>query len=538
MRKQAPAHSIGSQQEECRLQPSTEVVAFGPRRLRGGRLLVMLTLCLAFCQKGPIPSAWATSDDAASAPQQVDAAPQTPDAAAEGADQSTPAAPEDEPHAPAVTLEVSDQQTGMHLAPRAGTRTLTVAVSYEGLTPGLPYTLVLGLHARNADGSDAGHLCNPAGEPLVTVEPLLAEAAQGKLERTLSFDADTLETPAVMVFADLMEGDAVVARSDDPQDARRTVAYPQLTATLVDEATSSHLSQASASTTLIETVIYQGLEPQQTYTCTSSLYRADALGKEGDGAEPLAHATASFVPTAAEGTVALTFTLDTTKLIGADLGTRLEVSFLREEGHDPLTVATCEASAANPPLRIMQLTGQLSNRTDGSCSISPTTTADLVDSVHYRGLVPGTAYELVATLHALDALGNDNGPLTDAHGTPITVRRSFTAPAAEGSEELSFSFDASALSASKLMCVEELYENSLLVATHLPGGTGHEPSCITVEEAGAAAYLTHEGQAFPPFASLAVGATVLGGTSTAVLLRRRHLHLPYAQRRRRRHYVA
>ena len=435
---------------------------------------------------------------------------------------------------PLIILQTCDKESGQQIAPRQGERTVSCTVSYAGLTPATSYDLTVGLHALPAQGSEAPFVQDAHNEPIRLSQTFQAQATEGTLSCELAFDTARLNTDGVVVFGELREQGNLIASCTGPEDPLRSVWYPQLTTALVDGTTSAHLSQASPTATLVDTIMYQGLLPTHTYTCTAQLYPKDASNSDGTTeAEPLAQAEAIFTPTAAQGSVTLSFPLDTTHLVGTSVVTCEQVYLTDEEQQEKVLVAE-RASDATQTVRFIQIDTQLSERSEGSQTIAAGM-AELVDTVRYQGLTPGTTYELVGVIHRQDTLGADGGVVNDASGNPLEVRHTFTPQSANGTEQLAFSLDASPLTGSHLVCFVELYESSLLIASHTATDGPAQTVTVATEGEGGKA---QAGELPHPLAAVATSVTLLGGTSAGIVAHRRRMRLPYAQRRRRRHYQA
>ena len=77
----------------------------------------------------------------------------------------------------------------------------------------------------------------------------------------------------------------------------------------------------------------------------------------------------------------------------------------------------------------------------------------IIDTVTYTGLRKGASYKLTGTL-----MDKETGrAVLDKDGNPVTAEKSFVPETAEGSAEVEFCFDASALKGTDIVVFEELY---------------------------------------------------------------------------------
>ena len=85
----------------------------------------------------------------------------------------------------------------------------------------------------------------------------------------------------------------------------------------------------------------------------------------------------------------------------------------------------------------------------------------IVDAVSYSGLIVGQEYTLKGIL-----MLKDTGEPLEVHGQQITAEKSFKPEEPEGTVELEFTFDSSALEGSEVVVFEHLYVQGTEVAAH------------------------------------------------------------------------
>ena len=146
---------------------------------------------------------------------------------------------------------------------------------------------------------------------------------------------------------------------------------------------------------------------------------------------------------------------------------------------------------------------------DGDQEVGASASAGIVDTVEYSGLVPGLEYEVTGTL-----VDRETGePVTGADGTKVEASATFTPEATEGTVEVTFAFDASALAGREVVAFETVTHEGRVVATH--ADISDEGQTVSVTEvpattspAAAGGTLPQTGEAASPFLPL-VGAGVL-----------------------------
>ena len=227
----------------------------------------------------------------------------------------------------------------------------------------------------------------------------------------------------------------------------------------------SAVVRADGTVTLIDTVDYRGLTPGESYVMRGELHTRGVEGDDqgvlvGSDGEPVAAET-SFVPSAAEGTVAVTFEFDATGLEGSTV-----VAFEECVEGDQVVARHEDISCEGQTVRFAGIATTATDASDGDHIVAPDAHATIVDTVSYQGLVPGQAYTLSGTLHVRGTDGSDKGPLKGADGNEVTATTEFTPDKPCGTVDVAFEIDASELEDTSLVAFERLSSQGELSATH------------------------------------------------------------------------
>ena len=159
-------------------------------------------------------------------------------------------------------------------------------------------------------------------------------------------------------------------------------------------------------------------------------------------------------------------------------GGKSMVAFERLFGAEGDVIAAHEdMDDANQTVTVASIGTVLVDAADGDHAISPGE-VKLVDTVEYRGLVPGGSYRLEGTL--VDKATGD--PVKDASGKEVTASAEFEAGGASGKAEVTFEFDASKLAGgTSAVAFERLYgAEGNLVASH--EDVGDADQTVSVEK--------------------------------------------------------
>lgn len=240
---------------------------------------------------------------------------------------------------------------------------------------------------------------------------------------------------------------------------------PVIGTTAQDGHTKGHTG-TSAKTTIVDTVAYKDLVPGMTYTVQGQLMDQATGNKYLSGGKEVTAST-SFRAEKAEGSVPLTFTLDATGLGDHSLvvyETLLNQAGTKEAEHK---IIRDEGQTVRFPLIRTRADRQKDGKTEKNIEKEKDTeaengTAVITDTVTYSNLVSGEKYTVRGKL-----MNKDTGKaLTDASGHEFTAEAVFTPKEADGSVELTYKVPADLLKGKTLVVFENLYTNSVKVASH------------------------------------------------------------------------
>ena len=344
---------------------------------------------------------------------------------------------------------------GEHVAEPAGEVTLVDTVTYKNLKVGQTYKL-------------SGVLMDKStGEPLLVGEDqaqVTAEieftptSAQGTMELTYTFDASALAGKAVVVFEDLYQGDSLVASHADLEDEGQTVVFgkPSIgtTATFNGEKT----AQPAKQITITDTVEYSRLTAGQEYTLKGVLMDK-STGEPLLVGEEQVTSEATFTPAEPNGTVDVLFTFDATELEGTSVVVfetlfqgETEISSHEDMEDEGQTITFTEQPRIGTTATV-----------DGQHTAEPTGEITIVDVVAYSGLTPGETYKMSGVL--MDKATGEP-LLVGEEQAQVTAEVEFTPESADGTVELTYTLDASALAGTTIVVFETLYQADVEIAAH------------------------------------------------------------------------
>ena len=358
---------------------------------------------------------------------------------------------------------------GEHVVEPAEEITLVDTVTYKNLKMGQTYKL-------------SGILMDKeTGEPLlVNEQPVTAEleftpiSSEGSVELAYTFDGSALAGKSVVVFEDLYQDENVVASHADINDEGQTVTFGQpeigTTATIDGEKT----AQPSEQVTITDTVEYSSLTVGQEYTLKGVLMDK-STGEPLQVNDQQVTSEATFIPAESNGTVDVLFTFDATGLERKSLVV-FETLFQGETeivGHEDIEDEGQTVNFVEEPKIGTTAT------VDGQHTAEPTGEIAIVDVVEYTGLTPDGTYTISGVL--MDKATGEP-LLVGEEQAQVTAEVEFTPESADGTVELTYTLDASALAGTTIVVFETLYSDGVEIAAHTD--INDEAQTITIEPRG------------------------------------------------------
>lgn len=356
-----------------------------------------------------------------------------------------------------IGTTATDGTDGGHKLLASNQAEIVDTVSYKGLKKGTEYELKGAL--MDAENGEA--LKDTFGKEITATAKFTPKASSGKQKVKFKFDATLLGGHKAVVFERLYLDGKVQATHEDPEDEDQTVEFlpVEIGTTATDAADGDKTIGVGKAVTIEDEVSHKNLATGREYTVTGTLMDSaagEAL-KDADGNAVTASTT--FEPEETEGKVKVTFSVDTSTLSNKKLVVfeKLEADGNVIARHEDLTDEGQTVEVIPPEIKTSAADGA-----DGDKEVTVDGKAAIVDTVKYTGLVPGTEYELQGTL--MDA--ETGGALKGADGGDITASAKFTPQAQDGTQDVTFTFDASELGGAKTVVFEKLFVDGTLIGSH------------------------------------------------------------------------
>ena len=352
---------------------------------------------------------------------------------------------------PVITTQASDAKTQYQIIKPSADTDIIDKVTITDTMAGRDYTITGTLMDK-----DTGEAVMVNGNPVTASQTFTSDGTKKVLDMHFNFDSSALGGKTVVVCEKLTYGDYVAATEEDMENKDQTIYFPEIHTTATDSETADHLTLADSRAVITDTVTYTNLLKGETYTLSGVLMDKET-GKEllVDG-EPVTQEMA-FTAGRASGTKKLKFEFDTTGLAGK--------SFVVYETLTLEDVEVAEHKDINDEGQTIHIPAAQTTATDDSSKINVSEAkkeVSVTDTVAYRNLVPGKEYTVRGT-----AVDKETGePLTDADGNELVSTAKFTAASADGSVDVKFTFDGTAMAGCSVVFFENVYYTDKLIAVH------------------------------------------------------------------------
>lgn len=356
-----------------------------------------------------------------------------------------------------IGTTATDGADGDHKLLASNQAEIIDSVSYKGLKKGTEYEL----QGILMDAETGEALKGIDGKDITATAKFTPKASSGKQKVKFKFDATLLGGHKAVVFERLYLDGKIQASHEDPEDEDQTVEFlpVEIGTTATDAADGDKSIGVGKAVTVEDEVSYKNLATGREYTVTGTLMDSATGEPIKDAEGNTVTASTTFEPEANEGKVKVTFSVDTSTLSNKKLVVfeRLEADGNVIASHEDLTDEGQTVEVIPPEIKTSAVDGS-----DGDKEVTADGKATVVDTVKYAGLVPGTEYELQGTL-----MDSETGEaLKGADGKDITASAKFTPQAKDGTQDVTFTFDASALGGAKTVVFEKLFVDGTLIGSH------------------------------------------------------------------------
>ena len=354
-------------------------------------------------------------------------------------------------HYPEIHTTATDAATKTHTAAPDVKTTITDKVDYKNLVAGNSYEIKGVL----MDKTTGKALLDKDKKEITATKKFTAEKPDGTVELAFTFDSSLLTGKSVVVFEDLYNENVKVASHTNIKDEGQTVNFPEIHTTATDKATKSHTGVVDEKTTIIDKVDYSNLTVGEKYKVSGVLMNQETgeklLDKDGNAIT----SEKEFTAESQNGSINIEFTFDSSLLAGK---TTVVFEDLFNEKIKVASHADIKDEGQSVHFPEIHTTATI----DSAKSITEKGSVILKDVVDYKNLIAGEKYKVKGVL-----MNQETGEkFLDKDGNEITGYAEFTAEKADGSVDVTFTFDSSLLAGNTIVVFENLYENGIKVIGH------------------------------------------------------------------------
>ena len=354
-------------------------------------------------------------------------------------------------HFPELHTTATDAATKTHTAAPDVKTTITDKVDYKNLVAGNSYEIKGVL----MDKTTGKALLDKDKKEITATKKFTAEKPDGTVELAFTFDSSLLTGKSVVVFEDLYNENVKVASHTNIKDEGQTVNFPEIHTTATDKTTGTHTGVVDEKTTITDKVDYSNLTVGEKYKVSGVLMNKETgeklLDKDGNAIT----SEKEFTAESQNGSINIEFTFDSSLLAGK---TTVVFEDLFNEKIKVASHADIKDEGQSVHFPEIHTTATI----DSAKSITEKGSVILKDVVDYKNLIAGEKYKVKGIL-----MNQETGEkFLDKDGNEITGYTEFTAEKADGSVDVTFTFDSSLLAGNTIVVFENLYENGIKVIGH------------------------------------------------------------------------
>lgn len=345
---------------------------------------------------------------------------------------------------PEVGTSAKDADTGSNISCADKEVTLVDTMTYRNLVPGETFKITGTLMDK-----ETGKALEVDGKPVTSTVKFTPKELSGTVDIPFTFDGSALQGKTIVVFESVTYKDKEVAFHADLEDMGQTIFFPELSTTATDKETGTHHAAADKEVIIVDVVEYKNLIPDgRTYHLTGTLMDKET-GKVLEVEGKAITAETEFTPTETSGSVELSFSFDGSALQGK---TVVAFESLRVDEKEVAVHADIEDAAQT--IFFPEIGTKAKDGDDGDQEALADTEVTIVDTVNYKNLIADGKHTYRVKGILMD---KETGKELLIQDKQVTAEAEFTPDKPEGSIDLTFTFDGSALAGHDIVVFEKLY---------------------------------------------------------------------------------
>ena len=373
---------------------------------------------------------------------------------------------------PKIETNATEKTIGDHFLKAGSDATVNDTITYTNL----PENKTFFIDGKLVD-SDTGETVTDAnGQPVVNTLKVTTDAQNGIFTNTFHFQVPTEWEGRSFVICETVRdrGNMVYTSEEDLKNADQTLHVVKVRTTASDGQTKDHVGALTKTATIVDAVKFWNLIPGKTYTITGTLQNKSTGKALKDANGKAITATKTFVADKADGTMDLTFTLDSSILEGKTVVAFESISVNKQEIGTHKDLNDEDQTVHYPKVRtkaideytgdhVGTLFGKVETALRNMLHIESKDKQSIVDTVSLENLVVGQKYNISGVL--MDKKTGEAAK--DENGNPIVgTSGEFTATATNMTKGITYKVDASNYENTTFVVFETLSHNGIDVAKH------------------------------------------------------------------------
>lgn len=293
------------------------------------------------------------------------------------------------------------------------------------------------------------------GKEVKAEKTFKAKKSKGKVEVTFTFPGISLEGRTIVVFEELYQKNEKLVVHADIEDEEQTVHFPEVGITARDSDTGEKIANADQEVTLIDTVSYKNLIPGVEYKITGTLMDKGTKKVVKVDGRPVT-AESVFTAEEADGSIDVTFVFN-----GSGLKGKTVVAFESLTYHGKELAIHADLAYEGQTIRFPKIQTTALDSDTGDHLANANGDVTIVDTVKYENLLLGKEYKIAGIL-----MDKGTGKELLVNGQTVTARTNFVPEQAQGSVDVVFTFDGSALTENAVTAFETLTYQKKEIASH------------------------------------------------------------------------
>ena len=275
------------------------------------------------------------------------------------------------------------------------------------------------------------------------------------MDVTFTFDGTGLEDTVVVVFETLYTEKKEVAVHADITDEAQTVYIPKIRTNAEDAVTKINHTEAKPQAKIIDTVTYSSLLPGKEYIMTGTLMNKETGEPILIDGEPITAST-TFTAEKSEGNVEVVFTFDASVLEGTTVVAYENLTYNGIEVAIHADIEDKDQTVYIPKVRTTAIGDDTKDHvTEAKKDVT------IVDTVSYESLEVSREYTVKGVL-----MDKATGKAILVDDKEVTAETTFVPETTDGTVDVTFVFDGSALEDTLLVAFETLYTEEKEVGIH------------------------------------------------------------------------